>query len=754
MANNNSRTSHESEVDGGIKRQKRGPFLPVNEDVGVLADNDDDDDDDCDDLKQQQQQQQQQQRRTRSSTAKSTTSVSGGRPPTQPPSSMPRPPAGASSRRKRKADLTADVASSGYYGRSSLPSPRTTTPTEFARRRQRTTAAASGSRRRSSFSPSTSRSTRSNDASNFEDTAAALSTAIPKQQQVRPRSRSASPAASVPRSSSGSGGNSSTTYASPTAKKKMKSTHALSSAMKRPVSSALKKLTEGRRRLIGSSSPGGGSGMKNGNYGSNDNDDIRNADDDATNRGYKDYTFYEYGVDPTPVKEARRLSSIFHSSSPSQTRLFHQHRDDGAIDAAAAAADDVVEELRTLLIETEGRVLELQKSLDDATNESIELAEQLELVESDRDKYRTNCAAANEGLMFTMEKVASGHTEEIQTIETRHLRELSNFEERITELQTSLYDATKESEELAEQLHLVEMERDSFKSRVDALSLELHELRSTRQVETDELQSRMEKIETDRIDELEKIKSDHVKELSQVNTDTLEVLEKMKADHRDEMEKLMSNNNNVLTSIETGHEEELDKIKTGYMKELTTITEAHDRTNATCILHEKCISEMKIKIAQIDMQIQHEKELRIKADEKACEERSERITVSAQLNALVKERYETENELRETIESLRHELSSKDHTIEVINSELKQCKETNIVLQAKEESVQQSLSNQLSMLDASKEEECAHLRGIIASLESKLKVETDRVQDMDMTSSVKVQELEESIKSLLLEKKR
>ena len=81
--------------------------------------------------------------------------------------------------------------------------------------------------------------------------------------------------------------------------------------------------------------------------------------------------------------------------------------------------------------------------------------------------------------MFTMEKVVSGHTEEIRTIETRHLRELSNFDERITELQTSLYDATKESEELAEQLHLVELERDSFKSQVDALSLELHESRST-----------------------------------------------------------------------------------------------------------------------------------------------------------------------------------------------------------------------------------------------------------------------------------
>jgi cell division septum initiation protein DivIVA len=302
--------------------------------------------------------------------------------------------------------------------------------------------------------------------------------------------------------------------------------------MKKPVSSALKKLTEGRRRLIGSSSPGrGGSSSKNDNSGTSSNDDNNNirdtAADDTTNDGYKDYTSYEYGVDPTPVKEARRLSSIFHStsSSPSTMRLFQQH--DLTIDTAAAVAADESEELRTLLIETESRVSELQHLLDNATNESKELAEQLELAELDRDKYKTNFAAANE-------------------------EELSNFEDRITELQTSLDDATKESEELAEQLHLVEMERDSFKSQVDALSLELHEVKSTCQVENDELQSRMEQIETDHIDELDKLKADHMQELSQVKTDTLEELEKLKIHHRNELEKLMSNNNNVLTTIETG----------------------------------------------------------------------------------------------------------------------------------------------------------------------------------------------------------
>jgi chromosome segregation ATPase len=748
--------SESEEINGSGKRQKRGPFLPVNEDndASLLAD----DDDDVDyGLKQEQ-------RKTRSSTAKSI--ASGGRPPTQPPSSMPLPPAGTSSRtRKRKVDLT-DVASSGY-GRASLPSPRATTPTEFARRRhqqQRTPTVNAASpvgaaRRRSSFSPSMSRFTgsSSNDIS-LKDTAAALST-IPaamteQQQQVRLRSRSASPASSVPRRSSiSSGGGNSSTYASPAAKK-TKTTHGLSSAMKKPVSSALKKLTEGRRRLIGSSSPGGGSSSsKNDNNGSSNDDNIRDTAD-TTIDGYKDYTSYEYGVDPTPVKEARRLSSIFRSSSsPSTTRLFQQH--DLAIDTADTAADaDESEELRTLLLETESRISELQTLLDNATHESKELAEQLELAEIDRDKYKANFEVANEEFMSTMDKVVLGHKEEIQTIESQHLQELTNFEDRITELQTSLDDATKESEELAEQLHLVEMERDSFKSQVDALSLELHEVKSTCQVENDKLQSRMEKIETDHINEIDKIKDDHVKELSQVKTDTLEELEKLKTHHRNELEKLISSNNNVLTTIETGHKEELTKIKTDHMKELATVEEAHTTTKSLCLNHENSISTMKINIAQIGMQIQHEQEIRIKADEKACEERTERMAISAQYNTLVKERYEVENELRETIESLRHELSSKDHNIEILNSELKQCKETNTELQAKEESLQQSLSAQLSMLDASKEEECAHLRGIIATLESKLKVEADRVHDMGMTSSVKVQELEETIKNLLLEKKR
>lgn len=99
-------------------------------------------------------------------------------------------------------------------------------------------------------------------------------------------------------------------------------------------------------------------------------------------------------------------------------------------------------------------------------------------------------------------------------------------------------------------------------------------------------------------------------------------------------------------------------------------------------------------------------------------------------------------------------MSSKDHNIGVIDSELKQCKETNIVLQAKEEPVQQSLSNQLSMLDASKEEECAKFCGIIATYESKLKVETNRVQDMGMMSSVEVHELGETIENLLIKKKQ
>ena len=111
----------------------------------------------------------------------------------------------------------------------------------------------------------------------------------------------------------------------------------------------------------------------------------------------------------------------------------------------------------------------------------------------------------------------------------------------------------------------------------------------------------------------------------------------------------LSNNNKVLTTSEIVHKEELTKIKTDYGKELTTIVEAHNTTNATCIVHENSM-------AQLDMTVQHEQ---VKANENACEEQNEGVAFSTQPS--------TENQLRETIETLRREMSGKEKELKEKN---------------------------------------------------------------------------------------
>ena len=127
-----------------------------------------------------------------------------------------------------------------FRGKASLPSPRSTKPTEIAgrqRRQKRTTAAVGGSsissRHPASFSPSISRSSSGNDNILIKDTAS-LSPPL--------QSRSASPA-----------------------------------------------------------SPCGGS--KNGGNDGSSNDDLSDIHDADDHDEYKDYSSYESSVDPTPVKD-------------------------------------------------------------------------------------------------------------------------------------------------------------------------------------------------------------------------------------------------------------------------------------------------------------------------------------------------------------------------------------------------------------------------------------------------------------------
>jgi chromosome segregation ATPase len=389
------------------------------------------------------------------------------------------------------------------------------------------------------------------------------------------------------------------------------------SSLKKPAS-ALKRITEGRRWLTGSPRDGNGDGAL---FRFDDNDKATN---NSNAGGYKDYNSYD---NPTPVKEARRLSFMFQqhlssSSSPlSSTKLFQQPPTSAAavIDVSVTARDTDKEQLRRSLAQAESRASDLQQSLDSA---------QKMLAETVSDSHRTRC---------------------------------ENW-----------------------------------------------------QVENDASRISLEKIEVEHREELH---------------DCLQELVKVKASQKE---------------VLADHEKASKKVESEHQKKIKESLDAHEST----------ISELKIKMAQIELQVKHERDLRTKADKKAGEERVERIALLAQLNAQGKEHFESEKLLREAMESLRHELNGKDHIIGGKDSELKKCEETIVTLEAQLQLLKLSLSKQISTLDASKEEESARLRDIIANLKSTLKSEAERLQDMGVANHAKVQELQETIHNLLIENKR
>ena len=201
----------------------------------------------------------------------------------------------------------------------------------------------------------------------------------------------------------------------------------------------------------------------------------------------------------------------------------------------------------------------------------------------------------------------------------------------------------------------------------------------------------------------------------------------------------------------------------GYEKK--SLEEALEAAKSACSTHEitiaslrKEISETKLGSAHHESQLQLERDMRSKAEEKASEERAERIALAAQLNAQLREHVQSEKQLRESMESMRRNMMEQIHLLSQENEnkdgEIKKCNEVIAGLEAHQLSLKKSLSEQKSMLDASKEEEIGRLKGEIANLESRLTSEVKNLQSAGMANEAKVQELEAIIQQGLLERKR
>ena len=197
----------------------------------------------------------------------------------------------------------------------------------------------------------------------------------------------------------------------------------------------------------------------------------------------------------------------------------------------------------------------------------------------------------------------------------------------------------------------------------------------------------------------------------------------------------------------------------GYEKK--SLEDALEVARTACATHESTIANLQSEIAtskvehvEHDTQLQHERDLRSMAEEKANEERAERIALNAQLNALSQE----EKQLRESIKDMKRtmmeQIRLKDEETKSKDAEITKYQETITALEAHQQSLKQSLSNQTSMLASSKDEEIGNLKGEIANLESRLKLEVEKLQSTSLVSEAKVQELEEIIRKGQVERKR
>jgi chromosome segregation ATPase len=199
--------------------------------------------------------------------------------------------------------------------------------------------------------------------------------------------------------------------------------------------------------------------------------------------------------------------------------------------------------------------------------------------------------------------------------------------------------------------------------------------------------------------------------------------------------------------------------------EKKSLEEALNAVKSTCSAQEvtiaslrKEISESNIGTADHASQLQLERDMRSKAEEKASEERAERIAQAAKLNAQLQEHVESEKQLRASMESMRHSLADQIHLLTEENEdkdgEIKKCNEVIAGLEARQLTWEQSLSKQKAIWDASKEEEIGRLRDEITNLESRLTTEVRNLQSAGVASEAKVQELEAIIQQGLLERKR
>ncbi|KAL7555069.1 hypothetical protein ACHAWF_018699 [Thalassiosira exigua] len=170
------------------------------------------------------------------------------------------------------------------------------------------------------------------------------------------------------------------------------------------------------------------------------------------------------------------------------------------------------------------------------------------------------------------------------------------------------------------------------------------------------------------------------------------------------------------------------------------------------------LAESRGESAQSEAQLAAERDRRAEAEAREDAERLEREATVVKLEARLGEQSAAERRLRESTEELRRALEerirAKEEEERARLAEVGDLKEAIAVLEAREASMKQSLSEQQSTLDESREEEMGRLKGKIADLKERLETQIRIVLDESVVTKAKVKELEETIRDLREERKR
>ena len=155
--------------------------------------------------------------------------------------------------------------------------------------------------------------------------------------------------------------------------------------------------------------------------------------------------------------------------------------------------------------------------------------------------------------------------------------------------------------------------------------------------------------------------------------------------------------------------------KSTLKQNLDTMKQERDDANKELNVVKKDYDELKTSLNSEKSQLNLEKELRIRSEQKEHEERSERIAISAQMVAMTKEYAQMEAQLKDSstfeevkwrkiVESQKEKLAEKEN-------ELKAALEEQMALQVQIEALKQALQTEKTVALADTTEEMSKLKG-------------------------------------------